>query len=105
MTRYLLDTNHLSAAIQPVSPLRDRLRKAHRTGHILGVAVPALCELESGIAQIVGPESYRQRLRHLACGLRTWPLESRIASVYGELYLDLRRRGRILSQVDMMLAA
>jgi predicted nucleic acid-binding protein len=28
-----------------------------------------------------------------------------LAAIYGAIYLDLRRRGRILSQVDIMLAA
>ena len=37
--------------------------------------------------------------------VRVWPLEPPVAAIYGEIYLDLRRRGRALSQVDMMLAA
>ena len=28
-----------------------------------------------------------------------------MARGYGEIYVDLRRRGRVLSQVDMMIAA
>ena len=34
-----------------------------------------------------------------------WPLQHSTARLYGEIYQDLRRRGRVPSQVDMMLAA
>jgi hypothetical protein len=32
MRGYLLDTSHLSHAIRVISPLRERLRQAHRQG-------------------------------------------------------------------------
>jgi tRNA(fMet)-specific endonuclease VapC len=32
-------------------------------------------------------------------------MNSDCARIYGELYLTLKRKGRILSQVDLMLAA
>jgi tRNA(fMet)-specific endonuclease VapC len=34
-----------------------------------------------------------------------WPIDPVIAEVYGAVYLELRRAGRALSQVDRMLAA
>jgi predicted nucleic acid-binding protein len=37
--------------------------------------------------------------------IRVWPLETAIASLYAEIYHDLRARGRALSQVDMLLAS
>jgi predicted nucleic acid-binding protein len=36
---YLLDTNHLGAAINPASSLRERLHQAHRRGARLGTCV------------------------------------------------------------------
>jgi len=44
-------------------------------------------------------------MRRLLSFVRVWPLEPPVAAIYGAIYLDLRRRGRALSQVDMMLAA
>jgi predicted nucleic acid-binding protein len=43
-------------------------------------------------------------LRHLFRHLRLWPIEQGLARAYGGVYLELRRKGRVLSQVDMMLA-
>jgi tRNA(fMet)-specific endonuclease VapC len=34
-----------------------------------------------------------------------WPVDTQTARHYGAVYLELRRQGRVLSQVDMMLAA
>ena len=40
-------------------------------------------------------------LRHV----RLWPLDADTTRLYGAVYLELRRLGRVLSQVDMLLAA
>jgi predicted nucleic acid-binding protein len=37
--------------------------------------------------------------------VRIWPLDPPIARLYAELFHDLRARGRVLSQVDLVLAA
>ena len=37
--------------------------------------------------------------------MRVWPLPGEVARLYGEIFRDLRSRGRVLSQVDMILAA
>jgi tRNA(fMet)-specific endonuclease VapC len=105
MSRYLLDTNHLSLAINPVSHLREHLHQARLTGLSLGTCVPALCELEAGIEQTHAVDSYRRQLAQLLKKIRIWPIDHAVARIYGELYQELRRRGRVLSQVDIMLAA
>src|SRR5947208_183787 len=105
ITRYLLDTNHLAAALAPVSRVRERIQQTRRAGMILGTCVPVLCELEVGIQQTGKPEANRRALMTLLKQVRLWPIEREMARTYGEIYLDLRGRGRVLSQVDMMLAA
>jgi tRNA(fMet)-specific endonuclease VapC len=105
MKGYLLDTNHVSPAINPVSPLRERLYREHRSGVRLGTCLPVLCELEVGIQQTRRPSSYRHQLDHLLRKLRLWPIDQELARLYGEVFLELQRQGRVLSQVDMMLAA
>ena len=48
---------------------------------------------------------YRRDLNHLLRQLRLWSIDLRTARIYGDLYMDLRGRGRLLSQVDIMVAA
>jgi predicted nucleic acid-binding protein len=65
MRPYLLDCNHLSAAIRKVSSLRERLHQARKQGHVFGTCFPVLCELEAGLQQTATPDDYRRRLNSL----------------------------------------
>jgi predicted nucleic acid-binding protein len=102
---YLLDTNHVSAAINPVSMLRDRLYQQHRQGARLRTCIPVLCEIEVGIQDSAHADSYRRQLKHLIRKVKLVPLELATAQHYGEVFRELRHLGRALSQVDILLAA
>ncbi len=105
MADYLLDCNHLSAALRKVSAVRDRIHDRRRAGHRFITCYPVICELEAGIQQTAKPEENRRRLAQLLRHVRLWPLDAETARLYGAVYIELRGRGRVLSQVDMMLAA
>jgi predicted nucleic acid-binding protein len=104
LSGYLLDTNQLSIGVRLDSAVAISIAQHRRNGHRIGTCVPALCELEVGIQQVHDPVGYRPTLdvllRHLKFGRS--PCKPRICT---EIYRDLRRRGRAMSQVDMMLAA
>ena len=105
MSDYLLDCNHLSRALRKVSPVRERIHQARRAGHRFISCYPVLCELEAGIQQTPKPEENRRRLGQLLRHVRLWPLDSETARLYGKIYIELRDQGRVLSQIDMVLAA
>jgi len=105
MPDYLLDCNHLSASLRRVSPVRERIYQGRRAGHRFISCYPVLCELEVGIQQTPNPDDNRRRLAQLLRHVRLWPLDAETTRLYGAAYLELRRQGRILSQVDIMLAA
>lgn len=105
MPDYLLDCNHLSAALRKVSAVRERIHQARKAGHRFISCQPVLCELEVGIQQTRKPEENRRRLSQLLRHVRLWPLDLETARLYGAIYIESRRQGRVLSQVDMMLAA
>ena len=102
---YLLDTNHLSRAVTTGSLVRQRIAELRNRGVKVGTCVPVLCEIEAGIQQVHEPDAYRQNLQRLLRQIRVWPIDPSTARIYGVIYQDLKRRGRVLSQVDMMLAA
>jgi tRNA(fMet)-specific endonuclease VapC len=105
MAGFLLDTNHLGEALRPVSRVRDRLGQLRMMGVRVGTCVPVLCELEAGFPAGERGEVFRRALHRLLNRVRLWPLEREVARLYGEIFQDLRNRGRVLSQVDMVLAA
>jgi tRNA(fMet)-specific endonuclease VapC len=105
MADYLLDSNHLSAALRKVSPVRERIHQGRRAGHRFISCYPVLCELEVGIQQTPKPEENRRRLAQLLRHVRLWPLDAETTRLYGGAYIELRLLGRVLSQVDMVLGA
>jgi tRNA(fMet)-specific endonuclease VapC len=105
MARFLFDTNHLSAAIDDEASVRERILQLRQAGHRMGTCVPVLCELETGLKRTQRRELNRRILATLLRQIRIWPLEPPMALIYAEVYHELRARGRVLSQVDMILAA
>ncbi len=105
MPRYLLDTNHLSAAVRPGSVIRQKIREHRERGARIGTCVPVLCELEVGASQVKDPQLYRKILRRFLTRIPLWPLDERTARIYADIYHDLKRQAKVLSQVDMMAAA
>ena len=102
---YLLDTNHVSRAVTPTSPVRRRIIELRQRGIKVGTCVPVLCEIEAGIQQVSRPDVYRLNLERLLRQIRVWPIDPSTARHYGVIHHDLKGRGRALSQEDMMLAA
>ncbi|MFM9962523.1 MAG: type II toxin-antitoxin system VapC family toxin [Planctomycetaceae bacterium] len=105
MAKFLMDTNHLGAAINPGSALPLRIHEARKLGHRFGTCIPVMCELEWGLKYVRGVEEYRCNLAKLLKIVRIWPLDEQTARIYGDVASELRSRGRVLSQVDMMVAA
>ena len=99
MADCLLDCNHLSAALRKVSAMRDRIHQGRKAGHRFISCYPVLCELEVGIQQTSKPEEVRRRLVQLMRHIRLWSLDAETARLYGAVYIELRRQGRVLSQV------
>lgn len=105
MADYLLDCNHISSALRKVSMMRERIHQARRLGHRFITCYPVLCELEVGIQQTSKPEENRRRLNQLLLQVRLWPLDHETTRQFGAIYLELRQKGKALSQVDIILAA
>jgi tRNA(fMet)-specific endonuclease VapC len=105
MKRHLLDTNHIGEAIGRVSVVRDRIQQLHRQGAVFGTCGPVLCELLVGVVKRKDARATRRRLEGLLQIVRVWPIDLSIAEHYAEVYHELQKAGRALSQVDIMLAA
>jgi tRNA(fMet)-specific endonuclease VapC len=105
MTGFLLDTNHVGLAVDRASAVGQRIFEARLAGMRLGTCLPVLCEIEAGMRHVRRKVKYRRDLSHLLLQLRLWPIDLKTARIYGDMYTELRRRGRVLSQVDIMVAA
>jgi tRNA(fMet)-specific endonuclease VapC len=105
MSVYLLDTNHVGLAVDRASLVGQGIVEARLNGIRLGTCLPVLCEIEAGMRQVRRKAQYRRDLNHLLLQLRLWPIDLKTTRIYGDIYTELRRGGRVLSQVDIMVAA
>lgn len=106
MAKYLLDTNHFGAAVSHRSFLHRELFARHNSGDRFGTCVPVLCEIEVGRLQVSDPEEYSRRSTKLLRRIvKSWQLDLEVARIYGQIYQELKGKGRVLSSVDMMVAA
>ena len=105
MTRYLLDTNHLSAYLDRHAALEARVDACLLAGDRFGITLPVLCEYRAGIA---AGSRYQRNLARLAKAMevfRLWPADQHTAVEFGNLFQELRQAGRMLSQFDLLIAA
>ncbi len=74
-------------------------------GNRIGIAVPVLAELYFGIELSASREKNLQRLHVALPTLSVWPFTEEAAGQYGRIAAGLRRTGRPMQQVDIMIAA
>ncbi len=103
--RYLLDTGIAQDYQAGRGGIRAQAIGRRKSGHRIGICVPVLGELWSGVEY----SSSRQRnvvlLRQALSTLRIWPYTTEAAQEYGRIFAELRRVGRIIQQIDMQIGA
>lgn len=103
MTRYLLDTNILSDAMNVESGLiAGRLRRS--PNGIYAVNPIIIGEIWFGLARRPS-ERRERRFRELLAGLGVLHVEGNVAPIYGHLRAALQSRGQPIGQNDLWIAA
>jgi tRNA(fMet)-specific endonuclease VapC len=103
--RYLLDTGPAFDFLFRRHGVEDRAEAVRRGGAKIGICVPVLGEIAAGLeasdSREASWETARRRLGKLVC----WPFDEAAAYEYGRVFAELKKRGRPMQQVDMMIAA
>jgi tRNA(fMet)-specific endonuclease VapC len=105
MKRYLLDTNAVSDLINHRHAIPARVREARVRGVVIGTCEPVVAELFFGVENSETRDENRRRLRHGLRRLRCWPLDRRASEEFGRLVAELKRAGRLIGPMDMLIAA
>src|ERR1700680_1719609 len=101
MKRYLLDTGIAQDFINARRGVRDRTDEFRHNGCRIGICVPVLGELWSGIEGSASRARNVHLLRHSLSRLVLWPYSSEAAEEFGRLFAELRRIGRPMQQIDI----
>ncbi|HVK15468.1 MAG TPA: type II toxin-antitoxin system VapC family toxin [Fimbriiglobus sp.] len=105
MRRYLLDTNALGDFINRRHEVDDRVRGALRAGHRVGTCPPAVGEYRYGLELSTSRDENLKRFRVGLDRLLVWPFDVAAAEEFGRLRAALRRAGRPMQPIDIMIAA
>ncbi len=103
--RYLLVSNAMNSYVNRREPVAEHVRDAMRRGCRIGTCEPVVAELFHGLELSSSrPENLVRLLRGLEI-IRCWPFDRAASEVYGRISAELRRRGRQMQVIDVMLAA
>lgn len=105
MTRYLLDTNAAADCVFRRRGVREGVRSARVAGHRIGIGFPVLAELLAGIEYSASRDANLEIVNRKLGLLRQWPFTTAAAREFGRLHANLRRSGRTMQTVDLMVAA
>ena len=105
MSRHLLDTHAAADSMFRRRGVPERVKAARAAGHDIGIGIPVLGELDAGAEFSASRDSNLEILRRSVKLFRLWPFTPEAAEVYGRLYAELRRKGRIIQQIDLQIAA
>jgi tRNA(fMet)-specific endonuclease VapC len=103
--RYLLDTRIAQDFQDFRQGVRERVEAERKLGHRIGICVPVLGELWSGVEGSATREMNLDGLRRALSRLVVWPYSNEAAAEYGRIFIELRRIGRPIQQVDIQIAA
>jgi tRNA(fMet)-specific endonuclease VapC len=105
MTRYLLDSNAMGDFIDRRKGVDGRVRDARMRGAVIGTCLPVAAELFYGAEFSASRDINRPGLVRALSGIKCWPFDRKAAEEYGRLAAELRRIGRPMQQIDIMIAA
>jgi tRNA(fMet)-specific endonuclease VapC len=105
MTPYLLDTNAMGDFIDHRKGVDARARGARMRGAVIGTCRPVAAELFFGAEFSASRDINRPRVVRALSRIKCWPFDRRAVEEYGRIAAELRRIGRPMQQIDIMIAA
>jgi predicted nucleic acid-binding protein len=101
--RYLLDTDTCVFALRGHESMRERITAVDPD--TVAISVVTLAELRYGAAWSAKPEANHQVVGDFVSGVIVLGLDDEIARLFGEFKAQLRSRGALIDDFDLLIAA
>jgi tRNA(fMet)-specific endonuclease VapC len=101
--RFLVDSDWLIDAIRGVPAAVDLLAGLRDDG--LAVCIVSYGEIFEGAVGAPDPEAEMARFRRFLDGLALLPLDDAVMERFAFIRADLRRRGQLIPDLDLLIAA
>lgn len=105
LKRYLLDTGAAADYVFRRRRVFQKTRDTVALGHRIGICVPVLGELWSGVYSSATRDRNEKRLLQQLSDFVVWPYTEEAAREFGRLFSELKRSGRPMPQIDIQIAA
>lgn len=105
MKRILLDSGILSDYVNRRRGIPDKIRDHVSRGIRVGTCVPVLAEIIAGIECSQSRDRNMNAFTAAVKAIKIWPFDEPAAFRYGELFCQLRKAGRPMQTVDIMVAS
>ena len=105
MKRFLLDSGILNDFISHRNGVREKCFSESLRGNKIGVGVPVVAEMAYGIEYGENRDRNMRSLANALSNLKIWPFDKDAAFEFGRLHAELRRNGRPMQIIDIMIAA
>ena len=100
---YLVDTDWIIDALAPMPSALDALDKLASDG--MAVSIITLGELYEGAVRSPDPEAGFRAIRGFLVGFSVLNLSEAIVEVFAQVRADLRQRGLLIADLDLLIAA
>jgi tRNA(fMet)-specific endonuclease VapC len=101
----MLDTGMAGDYIDRRRGVHQRARKEVANGNRVGIGMPVLAELAYDIERSISRDRNMQSLRTALAAWKVWPFDEKAAFEYGRIAAELRRIGRPMQVMDIMISA
>ena len=105
MKRVLLDSGIVSDLVNRRRDVPNKVRELISGGTRVGTCVPVLAEIVAGIECSQSRDRNMKAFLAVLPALTVWPFDESAAFRYGKIFAELRRQGRPMQVVDMMIAS
>ncbi|MFM9961722.1 MAG: type II toxin-antitoxin system VapC family toxin [Planctomycetaceae bacterium] len=103
--RYLLDCGPAFDVMFRRRGAYERARDLRLKGSKIGIGLPTLGEIVAGVEGSSSRERSWSVVRRNVGEFVLWPFDKSAAYEFGRILADLRKRGRLMQHIDVMIAA
>ena len=103
INRYMLDTNMVSHFIKGVTNVRNKIVSVPMSE--LGISAITEGELLFGLAKKPDAKQLRIVVHEFLIRVDVLPWDSAVTACYGKLRADMQKKGKILGNLDLLIAA
>ncbi|HZX12727.1 MAG TPA: type II toxin-antitoxin system VapC family toxin [Candidatus Nanoarchaeia archaeon] len=102
---YCLDTNILVDYLRGDEEIKEKLENLFNSGVRVSITILAVCELYKGIFLANKQEESLLILNRLIDSFILFNITKETAIVYGQLYAQLAKKGKLTQETDLIIAS